>query len=70
MTPGINRYADRIELYHFGRGHTDGDAWVVFPSARALYVDIFPGPELPLLDPRLERAQSQCRPLSNAGSRC
>jgi len=42
---------DRIELYHFGRGHTDGDAWVVFPSARTFYVDIFPGPELPLLDP-------------------
>lgn len=41
---------DRVELYHFGRGHTDGDAWVVFPSARSLYVDIFPGPELPLLD--------------------
>ena len=41
---------DRVELYHFGRGHTDGDAWVVFPSARTLYVDIFPGPELPLLD--------------------
>ena len=40
-----------MELYHFGRGHTDGDAWVVFPSARTLYVDIFPGPELPLLQP-------------------
>jgi cyclase len=43
--------SDRVDLYHFGRGHTDGDAWVVFPSARTLYVDIFPGPELPLLDP-------------------
>jgi len=43
--------SDRVELYHFGTGHTDGDAWVVFPSARTLYVDIFPGPELPLLDP-------------------
>ena len=23
---------DRVDLYHFGRGHTGGDAWVVFPS--------------------------------------
>ena len=24
---------DRIDLYYFGRGHTNGDAWVVFPGA-------------------------------------
>ena len=23
--------ADQIDLYYFGRGHTNGDAWVVFP---------------------------------------
>ena len=23
---------DRIELHYFGRGHTNGDAWVVFPA--------------------------------------
>src|SRR5438445_11920109 len=23
---------DRIDLYYFGRGHTDGDAWLVYPA--------------------------------------
>ena len=27
---------DRIDLYYFGRGHTNGDAWVVYPSLRVL----------------------------------
>jgi glyoxylase-like metal-dependent hydrolase (beta-lactamase superfamily II) len=27
--------ADRIDLYYFGRGHTSGDAVIVFPSVRA-----------------------------------
>ena len=27
---------DRIDLYYFGRGHTDGDAWVLFPALRVL----------------------------------
>lgn len=43
--------ADRIELRYFGRGHTNGDAWVVFPAARAAHAgDIFSGKNLPLLD--------------------
>src|SRR5579862_7042685 len=25
---------DQIELYYFGPGHTNGDAWVLFPSLR------------------------------------
>ena len=42
---------DRVDLYHFGRGHTGGDAWVVFPSLRTLHSgDIFPGKNLPFLD--------------------
>jgi glyoxylase-like metal-dependent hydrolase (beta-lactamase superfamily II) len=32
----IGSGADRIELYHFGRGHTNGDTFVYFPSARLL----------------------------------
>tara|TARA_B100001123_G_scaffold451250_2_gene629098 strand:+ start:13569 stop:14492 length:924 start_codon:yes stop_codon:yes gene_type:complete len=43
--------ADRIDLYHFGRGHTGGDAWVVFPSLRTLHAgDIFLGKRVPFLD--------------------
>jgi cyclase len=43
--------ADQVDLYYFGRGHTNGDAWVVFPSLRAMHAgDIFSGKNLPLLD--------------------
>lgn len=43
--------ADRIELRYFGRGHTNGDAWVVFPALRVAHAgDIFSGKNLPLLD--------------------
>jgi len=43
--------ADQIDLYYFGRGHTNGDAWVVFPSLRIMHAgDIFSGKNLPLLD--------------------
>ena len=42
---------DRIDLFFFGRGHTDGDAWVVFPALRVAHAgDIFPGKSLPILD--------------------
>mgnify|MGYP006966907239 CR=1 FL=1 len=34
--------ADQIDLYHFGRGHTDGDTFVVFRAARAMHTgDMF-----------------------------
>jgi len=43
--------ADEIDLYYFGRGHTNGDAWVVFPSLRIVHAgDIFSGKNVPLLD--------------------
>jgi len=43
--------ADRIDLYYFGRGHTNGDAWVVFPALRLMHAgDIFSGKNVPLLD--------------------
>jgi glyoxylase-like metal-dependent hydrolase (beta-lactamase superfamily II) len=43
--------ADEIDLYYFGRGHTNGDAWVLFPALRTVHAgDIFSGKNLPLLD--------------------
>ena len=42
---------DRIDLYYFGRGHTNGDAWVVFPALKIAHAgDIFSGKNVPLLD--------------------
>ena len=42
---------DRIELRYFGRGHTNGDAWVLFPALRVVHAgDIFSGKNIPLLD--------------------
>jgi cyclase len=47
----IGSGADRIELHYFGRGHTDGDTWVLFPALRVVHAgDIFSGKNLPLLD--------------------
>jgi glyoxylase-like metal-dependent hydrolase (beta-lactamase superfamily II) len=49
MTLGAGN--DRVDLHYFGRGHTNGDAWVLFPAARVLAAgDIFSGKNLPLLD--------------------
>src|SRR5437899_2324312 len=43
---------DRIELYYFGAGHTDGDALIVFPARRAMVAgDIFAWKMAPLIDP-------------------
>src|SRR5262245_45480829 len=42
---------ERVDLYYFGRGHTNGDAWIVFPALRLAHAgDIFSGKNLPLLD--------------------
>jgi cyclase len=47
----IGKGPDEIDLYYFGRGHTNGDAWVFFPALRVLHAaDIFSGKNLPLLD--------------------
>ena len=49
MTIGAG--ADQIDLYYFGRGHTNGDAWVVFPAHRIVHSgDIFAGKSVPLID--------------------
>jgi glyoxylase-like metal-dependent hydrolase (beta-lactamase superfamily II) len=43
--------ADEIDLYYFGRGHTNGDAFVVFPALRVAHAgDIFAGKSVPLID--------------------
>jgi len=43
--------ADEVDLFYFGRGHTNGDAWVLFPALRVVHAgDIFSGKNLPLLD--------------------
>src|SRR6185503_8760788 len=40
----IGKGNDRIDLYYFGRGHTNGDAWTVFPALRVMHAgDIFSG---------------------------
>ncbi len=42
---------DRIDLYYFGRAHTDGDAWVVFPELRVMHTgDIFAAKDAPFVD--------------------
>ena len=42
---------DRVDLYYFGRGHTNGDTFVVFPALRAMHGgDIVGGKGIPLLD--------------------
>jgi len=42
---------DRVDLFYFGRGHTGGDAWVVFPSLRVLHTgDMFPNKGIPIMD--------------------
>jgi len=43
--------ADEVDLFYFGRGHTNGDAWVLFPALRTVHAaDIFSGKNIPLLD--------------------
>src|SRR5205807_1367070 len=47
----LGKGADRIDLYYFGPGHTNGDAWIVFPALRTVHAgDIFANKGLPLID--------------------
>jgi glyoxylase-like metal-dependent hydrolase (beta-lactamase superfamily II) len=42
---------DRIDLYYFGRGHTSGDTWVVFPAVRVVHAgDMFQRKTMPFID--------------------
>ncbi len=47
----LGKGADQIDLYYFGRAHTGGDAFVVFPSLHVVHVgDTFAGKTLPIMD--------------------
>src|SRR5215475_568446 len=47
----IGSGAERIELYYFGRAHTNGDAWIVFPALRLLQAgDAFAFGQPPIMD--------------------
>ena len=47
----IGKGTDAIDIRYFGRGHTNGDAWIVFPSLRIMHAgDIFSGKNIPILD--------------------
>ena len=47
----IGRGADQIDLYYFGRAHTGGDAYVVFPALRVMHAgDTFPTRDMPIMD--------------------
>lgn len=42
---------DQVDLYYFGRAHTNGDAMVVFPALRVMHTgDAFPGKQIPIMD--------------------
>ena len=50
LTIGSGR--DRIDLYYFGRGHTGGDTFAVFPALRTMHAgDMFAWKGLPFIDP-------------------
>src|SRR6266566_2807224 len=47
----IGKGKDQIDLYYFGRGHTNGDTFVVFPALRTMHAgDMFPWKDAPFLD--------------------
>jgi glyoxylase-like metal-dependent hydrolase (beta-lactamase superfamily II) len=47
----IGSGADQIDLRYFGRGHTNGDAWVIFPAHRVMHAgDIFASKGFAILD--------------------
>src|SRR5215831_14695302 len=47
----LGKGADQIDLYYFGRGHTNGDAFVVFPALHVMHAgDVFARKGPPLLD--------------------
>jgi cyclase len=47
----LGRGNERVELYYFGRAHTSGDAFVLFPTLRVLHTgDAFAAKGVPILD--------------------
>jgi cyclase len=47
----LGKGKDQIDLYYFGRGHTDGDAFVVFTALKTLHAgDMFASKSTPFID--------------------
>jgi len=47
----LGKGKDEIDLYYFGRGHTNGDTIIVFPALRTMHSgDLFAQKMLPLVD--------------------
>jgi glyoxylase-like metal-dependent hydrolase (beta-lactamase superfamily II) len=47
----IGKGPDEIDLFYFGPGHTNGDAWVLFPALHAVHAgDMFATKGLPTID--------------------
>ena len=47
----IGKGKDEVDLYYFGRGHTNGDTFVVFPALRTMHAgDMFARKALPYID--------------------
>jgi glyoxylase-like metal-dependent hydrolase (beta-lactamase superfamily II) len=47
----LGKGADQVDLYYFGRGHTNGDTMIVFPALRVMHMgDLFPGKQIPIMD--------------------
>ena len=47
----LGKGSDEIDLYYYGRGHTSGDAFIVFPALRTMHSgDLFAQKQLPLVD--------------------
>ena len=63
--------ADQIDLYYFGRGHTDGDTFVVFKDARTVHTgDMFARKEIAVHRRRqLERQRHRVRRNAAEGGR-
>jgi glyoxylase-like metal-dependent hydrolase (beta-lactamase superfamily II) len=42
---------NRVELYYYGAGHTNGDTWIYYPELRVLQTgDMFPWRDAPFVD--------------------
>ena len=56
----LNQGPDRVELYYFGPGHTNGDAIVVFPALRVAHTgDLFARAGTPLIDSQERRERNR-----------
>jgi cyclase len=69
MTIGSGR--SQIDLYHFGRGHTDGDAVVVFPALGVAHAgDMLPWWDAPFCDNAATAGGFGGKMVAHAGGSC